>query len=587
MAAKACVHRGMLIVLALLTLNAAPTRGADPTKEQIRWIKQNAIPFKTVEADKGLKDLAPLKTLIGDARIVSLGESTHGSREIFQMKHRLVEFLVKEMGFSIFSIEANMPEAYRVNDYVLTGKGDPKRLIAGMYFWTWNTEEVLAMVGWMREFNKAGKSKIEFTGFDMQTPDVAMQNVIEFLAKHDTDSLKTVRAAYAKSKRATTVQRTGPSFGVATGSFPVKAARGKTLKINGWIKTENVSSFAGLWCRVDGPNRKVAAFDNMARTGPRGTTDWKSYSIELKVPKDAVNINFGMLMPGNGKAWFDGLQIQLDGKKYDGKAWSLNFEGDAVRGFRSPAGPAYLITQDKTVKKVGKQSLRMESRKQAARPVGVPPTVGLKAANEVLQLLTNARKKLVKRAGAKATDWAIQNARVVLQCMSMRVGQGRINVRDLSMAENVAWILKQNPKAKIILWAHNGHIAKQNQAMGKFLDEKFGNKHLAIGFATTKGKYQAMARGKGLSEHELLKPPEGSAEAVFSRCGMPRFVLDLRKVDPKSSASGWLAKPVLFRRIGALATQYQFGRQNLRETLDAIIYIEETSRARPIRRGGR
>ena len=56
----------------------------------------------------------------------------------------------KEMGFTIFSIEANMPEAYAVNNYVLNGVGDPKQLLQGMYFWTWNTQEVLDMILWMR-----------------------------------------------------------------------------------------------------------------------------------------------------------------------------------------------------------------------------------------------------------------------------------------------------------------------------------------------------------------------------------------------------------------------------------------------------
>jgi erythromycin esterase len=152
------------------------------------------------------------------------------------------------------------------------------------------------------------------------------------------------------------------------------------------------------------------------------------------------------------------------------------------------------------------------------------------------------------------------------------------------MAENVAWILEQNPKAKIVLWAHNGHVAKQAQAMGKHLDERFGDKHLAIAFATSKGKYQAIARGKGLSEHELVSPPAGSAEDIFRRTGMPRFVLDLRKAKSNSDESGWFAKPTLFRRIGALAVENQFGPQNLREAYDAVIYIEETSRAKPIAR---
>jgi hypothetical protein len=71
----------------------------------------------------------------------------------------MLEFLATEMGFTIFSIEANMPEAYRLNDYVLNGNGDPAKLIKGMYFWTWDTQEVLDMVLWMREFNKSGKGR--------------------------------------------------------------------------------------------------------------------------------------------------------------------------------------------------------------------------------------------------------------------------------------------------------------------------------------------------------------------------------------------------------------------------------------------
>src|ERR1700760_4219569 len=99
----------------------------------VDWLRTNAIPLATVEAGHGFADLEPLKTLIGNARIVALGEATHGSREIFQVKHRMLEFLASEMGFTIFSMEANMPEAYRLNDYVLNGVGDPEQLLRGLY----------------------------------------------------------------------------------------------------------------------------------------------------------------------------------------------------------------------------------------------------------------------------------------------------------------------------------------------------------------------------------------------------------------------------------------------------------------------
>lgn len=58
------------------------------------------------------------------------------------MKQRMLEFLVEKMGFTVFAIEANWPESYAINDFVLNGKGDPAAALAGTDFWTWNTEEV-------------------------------------------------------------------------------------------------------------------------------------------------------------------------------------------------------------------------------------------------------------------------------------------------------------------------------------------------------------------------------------------------------------------------------------------------------------
>jgi erythromycin esterase len=102
-------------------------------------------PLKTVEAGRGFADMEPLTKIVGNARIVALGEATHGTREFFRLKPRMIEFLATRMGFTILLIEANMPEAYRLNDYVVNGKGDPAHLLKGMYFWTWDTKKVLDM----------------------------------------------------------------------------------------------------------------------------------------------------------------------------------------------------------------------------------------------------------------------------------------------------------------------------------------------------------------------------------------------------------------------------------------------------------
>lgn len=152
-----------------------------------RWIKNNAVPLRTIVAGNGFKDLQPLKKLIGPAHLVALGEATHGAREFFQLKHRMVEFLVNEMGFTVFGIEVSMPEAFDINEYVLTGKGDPEKALASLYNWVWNTEEILDMIRWMRIYNAdpLHTKKVKFYGFDMQSASHAVKVTLQNMGKID------------------------------------------------------------------------------------------------------------------------------------------------------------------------------------------------------------------------------------------------------------------------------------------------------------------------------------------------------------------------------------------------------------------
>lgn len=138
------------------------------TKKELAALKRYVYPLRTYEPDGGsTDDLEVLKRLVGDSKVVALGEATHGTGEIFKMKNRIIQYLAANEGFDIFSIEANMPESYRLNEYTVEGKGDSRKLVSGMGFWTWDTEEVLDMVEWMRSFN-AQQPRVTFTGFDMQ-----------------------------------------------------------------------------------------------------------------------------------------------------------------------------------------------------------------------------------------------------------------------------------------------------------------------------------------------------------------------------------------------------------------------------------
>jgi hypothetical protein len=88
--------------------------------------------------------------------------------------------------------------------------------------------EVLDMVLWMREFNQSGKGRIEFTGFDMQTPDVAAGIVKDFVASADPGYMGSVTSALHQIENFAP----GPSFGIATATFPIKDAIGKRVRLS-------------------------------------------------------------------------------------------------------------------------------------------------------------------------------------------------------------------------------------------------------------------------------------------------------------------------------------------------------------------
>jgi erythromycin esterase len=170
---------------------------SSPTAQQVQWIQANAIPFTSLDPEASLAELEPLKNIIGNAHIVGLGEATHGTSEIWRMKTRLLSFLVQEMGFTILAMEAQMPEAARLNDYIQTGIGDPRELLKGMNYFNWNMQEILDMVEWMRRYNASGKGRIQYMGLDVNMANVAMENVIAFVRKADSNLLASVESSYA------------------------------------------------------------------------------------------------------------------------------------------------------------------------------------------------------------------------------------------------------------------------------------------------------------------------------------------------------------------------------------------------------
>ncbi len=149
------------------------------------WINTNAQPIKSLDAGSETDDLQLFKAILKDVSVVGLGEATHGSSEFFRMKHRMLKFLVKEMGFTSFYIEASMSRCRYINEYVLYGNGNPDTATAIQGFWTWRTDEVRDMIVWMRQYNSTvpDEKKVQFFGYDLQINDRGWKELQLFYTK--------------------------------------------------------------------------------------------------------------------------------------------------------------------------------------------------------------------------------------------------------------------------------------------------------------------------------------------------------------------------------------------------------------------
>jgi erythromycin esterase len=155
--------------------------GAQAGADVVAWLKANALPLATVEPGNGFRDLEPLRAILGRARVVGLGEATHGTREFFQLKHRLIEFCVAELGFTIIAFESNYGKMLPVNDYVLYGKGNATDVVGAMSYPIYDTEEVVAVVEWVRAWNLAHERKVKVHGLDMQESAAASLHLLAYL----------------------------------------------------------------------------------------------------------------------------------------------------------------------------------------------------------------------------------------------------------------------------------------------------------------------------------------------------------------------------------------------------------------------
>ena len=153
----------------------------------------------------GPKDWDPLLQMTGDARLVLIGEASHGTHEFYSWRADITKRLIVEKGFNAVAVEADWPDAYRVNRYV-RGLGEDREPVESLGSfrrfptWMWRNADVLDFVGWLRDHNDEipeNRRKVGFYGVDLYSLFRSIEAVIEYLDRVDPEAAQRARERYS------------------------------------------------------------------------------------------------------------------------------------------------------------------------------------------------------------------------------------------------------------------------------------------------------------------------------------------------------------------------------------------------------
>ena len=177
--------------------DAATQRAAKPMDGPLAAaISKSSEKFTSIEA----AHLQPLLERIGDARVVLLGEASHGTSEFYRMRARITRALIEKKGFSFVAIEGDWPDAARIDNYVRHREVPASEWTAFARFpmWMWRNREVREFVDWLREHNAHAKpaARVAFHGLDLYSLYNSIQVILDYLQSVDPKTAELARERY-------------------------------------------------------------------------------------------------------------------------------------------------------------------------------------------------------------------------------------------------------------------------------------------------------------------------------------------------------------------------------------------------------
>lgn len=187
-------------------LLATPTTGLATARIRIAETHSDVIARSAIDAPSGMPPREALEEIVGDARVVLIGESSHGTHEFYRARAEITKWLIEEKGFCAVAAEADWPDAYRVNRYV-RGQGhdaSADEALSGFErfpAWMWRNTVVRDFVDWLHAHNERKRVGDErqtgFYGLDLYSLHRSMREVIDYLEDVDPAAAARARERYA------------------------------------------------------------------------------------------------------------------------------------------------------------------------------------------------------------------------------------------------------------------------------------------------------------------------------------------------------------------------------------------------------
>lgn len=434
----------------------------------VDWIRTQAVPLKTIEPGKPNQDLEPFGKMVADARIVSLGEGTHGTSEHFRIKHRLIRYLVENKNFNVIGLEANFTAVLALNNYILRGEGTAEEALYSLGSWVWDTEEVLELIRWMRRYNEDPKNnrKISIYGFDLLNLYPALEGALAFVEKNDSAGASRLKQPF------------GSLIPIdITGANRIQSSQDDLFNKLSPEKADLL--VAAVEQILDYYDQNRAELVKRTSAGEWATARQHGV-IALQRARQVAHVNRWFSLLGQNE------EIALQQRAASGASALLSFFEKHDPVFAEKAKP--LLT--------GIRQPRLVNRYRSEL------TFNDRAEWDSLAAQTIARLQIRRAqyvAASSETIWTemmkhaadISRLLIAYRDYLAKPNQWWTDLRDPHMAENVAWILEQSGRdSKIILWAHNAHISHQPNnpgigPLGNELERRFGDAHLSVGLFLT------------------------------------------------------------------------------------------------------